>query len=202
MWGSLKDISCDCDQCCLPSTLRKKCFQIFFLPKTRRSWFLLCGRQPNAGLSNCVHLRRWHDKWIASNRVLNAAETEIGLRLCAYKVQTISSNITYWARANNLKLNSAKCCEIIISLPTSDRNLPPPHTRLVVKSSQSESKCKSKSSRHKSKSKSKSSPLKSKSLTFESKSKSKSGIQCPNQCFCNFKKNFNCNFNIIFFPTK
>ena len=40
-------------------------------------------------------------------------------------------NITDWARANNLKLNSAKCCEIIISLPTSDRrptNLPPPHT--------------------------------------------------------------------------
>jgi len=49
-------------------------------------------------------------------------------------------------------------------------------TRLVVKSSQSESKSKSKSSRHKSKSK-------SKSLTFESKSNSKSGIQCPNQCF-------------------
>ena len=42
--------------------------------------------------------------------------------------------------------------------------------RLVVKSSQSESK----SSRHKSKYKS--SPLKS-------RSKSKSGIQCPNQCF-------------------
>jgi len=35
-------------------------------------------------------------------------------------------------RANNLKLNSAKCCEIIISLPTSNRtNLPPPHTGLT-----------------------------------------------------------------------
>ena len=35
-------------------------------------------------------------------------------------------NITDWARANNLKLNSAKCCdscEIIISLPTSDRTI-------------------------------------------------------------------------------
>ena len=51
--------------------------------------------------------------------------------------------------------------------------------RLVVKSSQSESK--SKSSRHKSKSKSSPLKSKSKSLTFESKSKS--GIQCPNQCF-------------------
>ena len=41
-------------------------------------------------------------------------------------------NITDWARANNLKLNSAKCCEIIISLPTSDRtNLPPQHTGLT-----------------------------------------------------------------------
>ena len=41
-------------------------------------------------------------------------------------------NITDWARANNLMLNSAKCCEIIISLPTSDRtNLPPPHTGLT-----------------------------------------------------------------------
>ena len=41
-------------------------------------------------------------------------------------------NITDWARANNLKLNSTKCCEIIISLPTSDRtNLPPPHTGLT-----------------------------------------------------------------------
>ena len=41
-------------------------------------------------------------------------------------------NIADWARANNLKLNSAKCCEIIISLPTSYRtNLPPPHTGLT-----------------------------------------------------------------------
>ena len=41
-------------------------------------------------------------------------------------------NITDWAKANNLKLNSANCCEIIISLPTSDRtNLPPPHTGLT-----------------------------------------------------------------------
>ena len=63
-------------------------------------------------------------------------------------------------------------------------------SRLVVKSSQSESKSKSKSSRHKSKSKSKSksSPLKSKSKSLTFESKSKSGIQCPNQCFCNFKK--------------
>ena len=64
-----------------------------------------------------------------------------------------------------------------------DRQIRYPTCRLVVKSSQSESKSKSTSSRHKSKSKS--SPLKSKSksksLTFESKSKS--GIQCPNQCF-------------------
>ena len=42
--------------------------------------------------------------------------------------------------------------------------------RLVVKSSQSESK-------------SKSSPLKSKSKSLTFESKSKSGIQCPNQCF-------------------
>ena len=35
-----------------------------------------------------------------------------------------------WASASDLKLNSAKCCEIIISLPTSDRtNLP--HTGLT-----------------------------------------------------------------------
>ena len=64
--------------------------------------------------------------------------------------------------------------------------------RLVVKSSQSESKSKSKSSRHKSKSKSSrhKSKSKSKSLTFESKSKSKSGIQCPiaTSVFGNFKK--------------
>jgi len=41
-------------------------------------------------------------------------------------------NITDWARANNLKLNLAKCCEIIISLPISDlTNLPPPHTGLT-----------------------------------------------------------------------
>ena len=46
------------------------------------------------------------------------------------------NNITDWAWTNNLKLNSAKCCEIIISFPTSDRtNLPPPHkglTRLKI----------------------------------------------------------------------
>jgi len=33
-----------------------------------------------------------------------------------YLILQEMDNITDWARANNLKLNSAKCCEIIISL--------------------------------------------------------------------------------------
>ena len=49
-----------------------------------------------------------------------------------YLIPQEIDNITDWVRANNLKLNSAKCCEIIMSLPTSDRiNLPPPHTGLT-----------------------------------------------------------------------
>jgi len=45
-----------------------------------------------------------------------------------YLIPEEMDNITDWARAKNLKLNSAKCCEIIISLPTSDHtNLPNVH---------------------------------------------------------------------------
>lgn len=38
-------------------------------------------------------------------------------------------NISTWANANNLKLNSAKCCEMVVCHPTADRlkvGLPPP----------------------------------------------------------------------------